>query len=132
MPFIGKPSSRAGYTSPIREATASIFWNAALPYSNNLFVWNIIPFHPHASGIPMSNRTPSRNEIITWLPFLKELIGKLQPVNIIAVGRLPTQVCNKLGLAADSLRHPAHGGSKEFTVGLESVMNENHHLAEGC
>jgi uracil-DNA glycosylase len=90
------------------EATATIVHRvlAELGLEQRVLLWNVVPTHPHAIGEPDSNRRPTRAEIEASLPFLDELAyGR----RLVAVGRLAAAV-----LDAPYVRHPSHGGAREF------------------
>jgi uracil-DNA glycosylase len=74
----------------------------------------LVPTHPHLPGEPDSNRRPTRSEIEASLPFLVELAIGRRPV---AVGRLAAAA-----LDAPYVRHPSHGGAREFCSGLVELL----------
>jgi uracil-DNA glycosylase len=98
------------------EATATIVHRVLdeLGLEQRVLLWNIVPTHPHRPGEPSSNRRPTRAEIEASLPFLEELAKGRR---LIAVGRLAAAV-----LDAPYVRHPAHGGAREFRSGLVELL----------
>jgi uracil-DNA glycosylase len=98
------------------EATATIVHRvlAELGLAEQVLLWNVVPTHPHRAGEPGSNRRPTRVEIEASLPFLKELARDRRPV---AVGRLAAAV-----LDVPYVRHPSHGGAREFRSGLVELL----------
>jgi hypothetical protein len=82
-------------------------------------LWNVVPAHPHRPGEPLSNRTPAVGELRAGAEVLGELIERLRPRAIVAVGRSAERALGELGLPCDaSVRHPANGGATAFRNGL--------------
>ncbi len=121
LPFAGQPTSRA--KKPYSEASATHFWQALSQYHPHFLAWNCVPLHPYQPGRPLSNRAPSRAEILHWLPLLLEFIAILQPQHVIAVGRSAQTALQAGGVPALAARHPAHGGAKVFY----QQISEAHH-----
>ena len=91
------------------EASATIVHRtlAELGLAEQVLLWNLVPTHP---GTKSSNRRPTRLEIAAGRPFLAELArGR----HVVPVGRLAHSE-----LGGRYVRHPAHGGSREFRAGL--------------
>lgn len=120
LPFEGRLSSPSG--APHAEASATIFWETLKPHHPHFFVWSSVPFHPYQPGNPLSNRTPARQELQTFLPVLSEVIRVLAPNQVLAIGRLAQQVLDWLDVPARALRHPAHGGALEFKAGIKEAL----------
>jgi uracil-DNA glycosylase len=92
---------------------------ATLGLEEGTVLWNVVPAHPHRSGEPLSNRTPSVGELRAGAEVLGELIERLAPRAIVAVGRSAERALGELGLPCDaSVRHPANGGATAFRSGL--------------
>jgi uracil-DNA glycosylase len=98
------------------EATATIVHRVLdeLCLEEQVLLWNVVPTHPHRPGRPESNRRPTRTEIEASLPFLDALTNGR---TVIAVGRLAASV-----LHAPYVRHPSHGGAREFRRGLVELL----------
>jgi uracil-DNA glycosylase family 4 len=98
------------------EATATIVHRvlAELGLEENVLLWNVVPTHPHRPGEPCSNRRPTRAEVEASLPFLDALAAKRR---LVAVGRLAAAV-----LDAPYVRHPSHGGAREFRAALVELL----------
>ena len=95
------------------EATATIVHRVLgeLELVADVLLWNVVPTHP---GSVRSNRAPTAWEIRAGLPWVWALArGRL----VVPVGRVAERA-----LGIRGIRHPSHGGGKEFRVGLvESV-----------
>jgi uracil-DNA glycosylase len=99
------------------EATATVVHRvlAELGLSAHVLLWNLVPTHPHRDGDPHSNRPPTRAEIAAARPFLDEVAAGRQA---IAVGRLA-----HAALGGPYVRHPAHGGAREFRARLLELLS---------
>ena len=92
---------------------------ATLGLERETVLWNVVPAHPHRPGEPLSNRTPAVGELRAGAEVLGELIERLAPRAIVAVGRSAERALGELGLPCDaSVRHPANGGATAFRTGL--------------
>jgi uracil-DNA glycosylase len=91
------------------EASATIVQRVLdeLGIADKVLLWNVVPTHP---GTPLSNRRPTRAEVVAARPFL-DLVT--QGRRVVAVGRLAEAV-----LDAPYVRHPSHGGAVAFAEGL--------------
>jgi uracil-DNA glycosylase len=98
------------------EATATIVQRVLteLALEERVLLWNVVPTHPHRPGEPASNRPPTHAEVEAALPFLEELASGRR---VLAVGRLAAAV-----LGAPYVRHPSHGGAREFRDGLVELL----------
>jgi hypothetical protein len=123
LPFQGRLSSHIG--APHAEASATIFWQALTAHHPKFFVWSSVPFHPYRPGQPLSNRTPSRQELQSFLPVLAEMLRLLDPVLILAIGRQAQQALSWLDIPAAAVRHPSHGGSVAFKGGIEEALRHS-------
>ena len=99
----------------LAEATATIVHRvlAELGAAEDVLLWNVVPTHP---GTATSNRRPTRAEVRASRPFLDELTRGRR---VVAVGRLAAEV-----LEAPYVRHPSHGGAREFAEGLRRRLGE--------
>lgn len=98
------------------EATATIVRRTLveLGAEDGVLLWNLVPTHPHRSGLPASNRPPTRAEIEAARPFLQRLARGRR---VVPVGRLA-----HAWLGGVYVRHPSHGGAQAFRAGLEEAL----------
>jgi uracil-DNA glycosylase len=99
------------------EASATVVQRvlAELGLSGQVLLWNLVPTHPHRPGEPDSNRRPTRAEIDAGRPFLERLAcGRW----VIPVGRLA-----HVELGGSYVRHPAHGGARDFRAALLELLD---------
>jgi hypothetical protein len=99
------------------EATATIVHHvlAELGVEDDVLLWNVVPTHPHRSGLPRSNRAPTAAEAVAGLAFVESLAAGRR---VVGVGRLAERV-----LAAPYVRHPSHGGASAFRQGLMRLLD---------
>jgi uracil-DNA glycosylase len=91
------------------EASSTIVHRvlAELRLEDEVLLWNVVPTHP---GTETSNRAPTRVELDAGRPFLEQLSRGRR---LLPVGRVAERA---LGLRG--IRHPSHGGAREFRAGL--------------
>jgi uracil-DNA glycosylase len=83
-----------------------------------VFTWNVFPFHPHEKARPLTNRCHTRHERAEVAPILKDLLGMLQPSQLVAIGNDAHSGLEDLGLTCLKVRHPSYGGVSEFRAGV--------------
>ncbi len=117
-PFAASSLRPGGWT----ESSATIIHGVLdeLELERRVVLWNTVPFHPHPPGKPLGNRAPKVGEIALGKPFLEQLVGLLQPAEIIAVGRVAEGTLGDL--ATGRVRHPAQGGATLCREGLRTLL----------
>ena len=109
------------------EPTGTIVWRVILesnlsPY--NFILWNAFPWHPfNPDAGRLSNRTPTKNEFQTGLPFLSKLIKMTEIKKVIAVGEKSYAALTKLGIESIKVRHPANAGAKLFRAQMAKILD---------
>jgi hypothetical protein len=121
LPFVGQKTSVS--ETPHGERSAAIFWNVMTPHFPNFFTWNALPFHPHRSGEPLSIRSPKASEIYEHLGLLDEIMRIVEPEQLFAVGRAAQGALMKLNRSFVPIRHPSHGGARDFREGINAHLN---------
>ena len=112
------------------EPTDTVVWSAIIeqgidPY--DALLWNIFPFHPHKSGEPLTNRTPTETEQQLGWDYTNRLLelhaelGGPDPL-ILAVGQKSADTMGRFGLSAIGLRHPANGGANLYREGFAKAV----------
>jgi uracil-DNA glycosylase len=98
--------------NPPGEASATVVHRvlAELGVEQGVLLWNLVPTHPHEPGEARSNRRPTREEVEAGRPFLHRLASGRR---IVPVGRLA-----HAELGGPYIRHPSHGGAREFRAAL--------------
>lgn len=98
------------------ESTATIVHEvlADLELERDVLLWNLVPTHPHEPGNPDSNRCPTRDEVGAGRSFLHRLAAGRR---ILPVGRLA-----QAELGGPYIRHPSHGGAREFRAALVQLL----------
>jgi uracil-DNA glycosylase len=99
------------------EATATVVHRVLVELGLNelVLLWNVVPTHP---GTATANRPPTRAEIAAGLPFARALAAGRR---VVAVGRLA-----HAALGGSRVRHPSHGGSREFRAGLIELLDRGY------
>jgi hypothetical protein len=113
------PATRAG---PAREMTATIVWEALSGIDRAVFLWNVVPIHPHRPLEPLSNRRHTPSEREACLPHLRALIELLRPERLVAVGNEASTALKRRGYPHVPVRHPAFGGKREFMMQVASLV----------
>jgi hypothetical protein len=116
LPWAGQPPFEATSRNPDLwlEPSGSIVWNALGGDAQGVLLWNTFPWHPYAAQGRLSNRTPERGLVAANLDVLEALLAETGKARFLAVGRTAQAALATLGVAAPSLRHPAHGGAVLF------------------
>jgi uracil-DNA glycosylase len=95
------------------EATATVVRRVLveLRLEEQVLCWNVVPTHP---GTRSTNRRPTAAEVEAGLPFARTLArGRL----VVSVGRVAHGA-----LGGTYVRHPAHGGAREFRARLIELL----------
>ncbi len=111
--------------SAVAERTAFNIWNFLDKTGENIFTWNVFPFHPHETESPLSNRIHTSKERDYGLMILESIVTLLQPKKIIAIGN--DAYINASKTFSDKpiykVRHPSYGGEKDFRNHISSIYN---------
>jgi uracil-DNA glycosylase len=101
---------------PPGEATATVVHDvlSELGVEHDVLLWNLVPTHPHQPGNAQSNRRPTRAEVEAGRPFLHRLARGRR---VVPVGRLA-----QAELGGPYVRHPSHGGAREFRAALVQLL----------
>ena len=96
------------------EATATIVHQvlAELRLGELVLLWNVVPTHP---GTETTNRRPTRVEVAAGLAHASALAHGRR---VVSVGRLAHGA-----LGGHHVRHPSHGGAREFRAGLVELLD---------
>lgn len=105
------------------EQSGGILWGALQNWEQKPLIWNIFPFHPHQAGKLRSNRTPNNDELKRGLEYLHDFLALYSIERIGAVGRKAEVKLQETELEFRYIRHPAHGGKKDFLAGVEMLRN---------
>ena len=112
-----------GFERVYGEQSATIVWTALSGLGALPMIWNTFPFHPHKAGKPLSNRKPRAPEIELGVVFLRRVLALWGFERVIAVGNVAFETLCDEGIACQKLRHPAHGGKKDFVAGLSDLLS---------
>ena len=106
-----------------KEPSATIVQRTLDEINTPLLIWSTFPLHPHKSGDELSNRAPNSQEIALGGELLQELVEILQPQRVIAVGNIAENCLRVMGIEADKVRHPSHGGATQFREQLLGLVS---------
>ena len=107
--------------APWDERSARIVWET-LRERRDCLLWNAFPWHPYGASGPLSNRPPGRDVRDGW-EVLSCLLASFPRAQPVAVGRVAHRALSDLGVRAPYIRHPSHGGQREFEAGLAALSN---------
>lgn len=107
------------------ENTASMLWEILDASSPIPILWNAFPFHPFKSGVSESNRKPTPSEIEEGKRYLEIVYELFRPQKLCSLGRVGEAILNDLfpNEKIIYIRHPSHGGKKDFVRGVRRVLN---------
>jgi hypothetical protein len=124
----GDPVPVAPAHEPVKEATATMIWEAVGAWTRLPVFWNAFPWHPHRPNLPCTNRRPTQAELMRGEPFLQWMLRLFSGVRVVAVGNSAETSLKRLGIPCTKVRHPSHGGKQAFITGLNTI---NAQLAQG-
>lgn len=106
------------------ENSAKIVWDFLQTRKTVPLCWNSFPFHPFRPGEADSNRPPMKSELAIGAEYLQALLEMYEPDKLAGVGRKGEKALKNLLPENDILyiRHPSHGGKKEFITGMEELI----------
>jgi uracil-DNA glycosylase len=106
---------------PWREPSGTIVHGILdeLGAERRVILWNTVPTHPYLPGQPLSNRRPTRPEVVAGLLYAERLIDILRPRLVVGVGRI---AADTLGKRAAYVRHPAQSGATAFRAGMRELL----------
>jgi hypothetical protein len=114
--------------NPYREATAGVVMDL-IGARSDVVCWNIVPWHPHKPGEPLSNADPDSETIGYGLEALEFLFNRLYgDTKVVTVGQLPARELAGFKVQGKPLdivanfRHPAHGGAAEFREQVAALL----------
>ncbi|MGH1439636.1 MAG: uracil-DNA glycosylase [Cellvibrionaceae bacterium] len=117
---------------PYSERTAVNIWEHINVIEQNIFMWNVFPYHSHEHGNPLTNRSHTAKERNIGISLLEKLEIILKPKRIVAIGNDAYKA--SLNLFPDKeihkIRHPSYGGEKDFSKQLISLYGINRNLLE--
>ena len=90
-----------------------------LDIERRVILWNTVPAHPHLPNNPLSNRRPTRQEMVAGSVFARRLIDIVRPRLLVGVGRIAAET---LGSPAVYVRHPAQSGATAFRRGMRALL----------
>jgi uracil-DNA glycosylase len=102
---------------PWSEGSASVIWGTLheLGIEEQTVMWNAFAFHPHDPGNTMTNRAPTREELLCGMDILAMVVEAFPAATRIAVGKTAAATLKNLNFRIDhEVRHPSMGGANLF------------------
>jgi uracil-DNA glycosylase len=112
---------------PWSEGSATVIWGALheLGIAADTVMWNAFAFHPHVAGDTMSNRTPTRDELLCGMDILAMVVEAFPDAKRIAVGKTAARTLTNLNFRIDhEVRHPSMGGANQFRAQMRTLVNQ--------
>lgn len=122
LPFSGRQSST--HSPPYLETSSSIFWGLLSEHYPDFFICNVVPYHPHKKGLPLTIRRPNISEIKEFLEALGHIIAILNPHKVIAIGRVAEYALKNIGVKAIYVRHPSQSGASLFRKQMKIALSD--------
>ena len=106
------------------EPTASIVWKTMMGLcgSHDFVLWNSFAWHPHKLGEPLTNRTPTDDELDSGMETLRAFLSVFPDRQIVSVGRKCEMALAALNVPSIAVRHPANGGATKFKEGMTALL----------
>lgn len=111
----------------IAEPTAAVVWGEIMQrgLARQIVLWNAFPFHPHNPDVPLSNRTPSAQEVEDHSQILVEFLGLFPNAQrIVAVGNTARDLLAQKEIDAPLVRHPANRGTNLFRQQINQIFDQ--------
>ena len=106
------------------EMSAKIVWGG-IGDSRDFVLWNAVPWHPHTTGRPLSNRKPRREEVELGLEILELFLDVFRDAEPVAIGRVAEASLQLMERNVIYVRHPSMGGKNQFLAGLRELRERN-------
>lgn len=120
-----KPERFTSRDLPWSEGSATVIWGSLhdLGIANDTVMWNAFAFHPHLPGDPMSNRAPTRDELLCGMDILAMVVEAFPGAKRIAVGKTAARTLTNLNFRIDhEVRHPSMGGANQFRAQMREIV----------
>lgn len=107
------------------ERTAKVIWSELDKLENDVFLWNIFPFHPYEQRNQFTNRSHNASERKIGEELLKDVVDLVNPRLIIAIGNDAFNSSTRLfdSNTVKKVRHPSYGGEKDFRLQLSRIIS---------
>lgn len=122
-PFLARMRDQLAIDGDVSESTATIVWSQLGSCERVPAMWNVFPYHPHRPGEPQTNRPPTGEELEAGRHVAALIIELLAPRVLVGIGRIAQRALAEWHRETPriDIRHPSHGGKREFSAGLRSA-----------
>jgi hypothetical protein len=108
--------------TPWLERSATMVWES-IGKSRDIVLWNAYPWHPFGRDGLLSNRRPGA-ELRDGYEVLQNILSLFPTAQPYAIGRVAQKALADIGLEAPYIRHPSHGGKRQFLEGMTAILGE--------
>ena len=107
------------------DISGQVIWEYIQNKEKLPLFWNAFCFHPYQKYKTKSNRKPNILEMQEGRWYIEELVQIFQPKLIAGIGRVGQQSLQNIypNKEIEYIRHPSHGGKKEFIAGMNLLYN---------
>jgi len=116
---VGGGWAQTSLEGPWRERSAHIVWSA-LNGRRDCVLWNAFPWHPFRDK-PLTNRRPRTSELQQAAEVLLHFLSLFPQAKVLAIGRVSQNTLVGLGIHTAYIRHPSHGGQRDFVAGVQAL-----------
>jgi hypothetical protein len=109
---------------PWSEGSATVIWGALyeLGIEEHTVMFNAFAFHPHDPCNTMTNRAPTRDELLCGMGILADVVEAFPAATRIAVGKTASTTLKNLNFRIDhEVRHPSMGGANKFRAQMREL-----------
>jgi hypothetical protein len=118
----GKGLERSSLSpTPWHERSAAMVWEG-IGECRDIVLWNAYPWHPFGNAGLLSNRRPGA-ELRDGHRVLRHILSLFPSARPYAIGRVAQKALADIGLETPYVRHPSHGGKRQFLEGVAAILN---------
>jgi hypothetical protein len=119
----GKELARSSVApAPWLERSATMVWEG-IGKRRDCVLWNAYPWHPFGPSGLLSNRRPGA-ELRDGHEILLHMLSLFPAARPYAIGRVAQKALAAIGQEAPYIRHPSHGGKRQFMAGLAALVRQ--------
>ncbi len=107
------------------DISGQVIWEYFANKEKLPLLWNAFCFHPYQKYKKNTNRKPNIVEMEEGRWYIEELVKIFKPKVIAGIGRVGQQTLKNIYPQKEIkyIRHPSHGGKKEFIDGMNLLYN---------
>ena len=117
-----KKFQKATCTKAKTAITSKLAWGVAEELKIKPLIWESLMFHPHERNNQLTNRKPTKSELLEYKHILLDILDIINPEKVIAVGRTAEHSLKLMSIESEYVRHPAQGGCGEFRESMKKLQ----------